>query len=27
MFVENFKRYQDASSEFDFSAAGPKVEK
>ena len=25
MFVENFKRYQDASSEFDFSAAGPKL--
>ena len=25
MFVENFKRYQDASSEFDFSAAGPKI--
>ena len=27
MFAENFKRYQDADSEFDFSAAGPKVEK
>jgi phosphoenolpyruvate carboxykinase (ATP) len=27
MFVQNFKRYQDAESEFDFSAAGPKVEK
>ncbi|WP_457748779.1 phosphoenolpyruvate carboxykinase (ATP) [Sulfurimonas sp.] len=27
MFVENFKRYQDADSEFDFSAAGPKVER
>jgi len=26
MFVENFKRYQDAQSEFDYSAAGPKVE-
>ena len=26
MFEENFKRYQDADSEFDFSAAGPKVE-
>ena len=25
MFVENFKRYQDASSEFDFSAAGPSI--
>ncbi len=27
MFIENFKRYQDANSEFDFSAAGPKIEK
>ena len=27
MFIENFKRYQDADTEFDFSAAGPKVEK
>ena len=25
MFIENFKRYQDSSSEFDFSAAGPKL--
>jgi phosphoenolpyruvate carboxykinase (ATP) len=27
MFIENFKRYQDEESEFDFSEAGPKVEK
>ena len=27
MFIGNFKRYQDAESEFDFSTAGPKVEK
>ena len=27
MFIENFKKYQDAKSEFDFSAAGPKLEK
>ncbi len=27
MFIENFKKYQDAESEFDFSAAGPKPEK
>ena len=26
MFIENFKRYQDADSQFDFSTAGPKVE-
>jgi len=26
MFIENFKRYQDADNEFDFSEAGPKVE-
>jgi len=26
MFVENFKKYQTEDSEFDFSAAGPKVE-
>lgn len=26
MFIENFKRYQDADSEYDFSAAGPKIE-
>jgi phosphoenolpyruvate carboxykinase (ATP) len=26
MFIENFKRYQDADSEFDFSEAGPKLE-
>ncbi len=27
MFIENFKRYDDESSEFDYSAAGPKIEK
>jgi phosphoenolpyruvate carboxykinase (ATP) len=27
MFIENFKKYQTKDSEFDFSAAGPKVEK
>ncbi len=27
MFIENFKRYNDESSEFDYSAAGPKIEK
>jgi phosphoenolpyruvate carboxykinase (ATP) len=27
MFIENFKKYQDAESEFDFSTAGPKLEK
>ncbi len=26
MFIENFKRYDDESSEFDYSAAGPKIE-
>jgi len=26
MFIENFKKYQDTESEFDYSAAGPKVE-
>ena len=26
MFIENFKKYQSADSEFDFSAAGPKIE-
>lgn len=26
MFIENFKKYQTEDSEFDFSAAGPKVE-
>jgi phosphoenolpyruvate carboxykinase (ATP) len=25
MFIENFKKYQTADSEFDFSAAGPKI--
>jgi phosphoenolpyruvate carboxykinase (ATP) len=25
MFIENFKRYNDESSEFDYSAAGPKL--
>jgi phosphoenolpyruvate carboxykinase (ATP) len=23
MFIENFRRYNDKGSEFDFSAAGP----
>ncbi len=27
MFIENFKRYDDESSEFDYSAAGPKIQK
>ena len=27
MFIKNFKRYQDSDSKFDFSAAGPKLEK
>jgi len=27
MFIKNFTRYQNADSEFDFSEAGPKVEK
>jgi phosphoenolpyruvate carboxykinase (ATP) len=26
MFIENFKRYQDGNSQFDFSTAGPKIE-
>jgi len=26
MFIENFKRYNDDSSEFDYSAAGPRIE-
>ncbi|KIM11468.1 MAG: phosphoenolpyruvate carboxykinase [Sulfuricurvum sp. PC08-66] len=26
MFIDNFHKYQDASHEFDFSAAGPKIE-
>jgi hypothetical protein len=25
MFVENFRRYDDAGSNFDFSAAGPQL--
>ncbi|MBT8349596.1 MAG: phosphoenolpyruvate carboxykinase (ATP), partial [Sulfurovum sp.] len=25
MFIENFKRYNDESSEFDYSAAGPQL--
>jgi phosphoenolpyruvate carboxykinase (ATP) len=27
MFIENFHRYQSANSEFDYSSAGPKIEK
>ena len=26
MFIENFKKYQSEDSEFDYSAAGPKIE-
>jgi len=26
MFIDNFKKYQTADSEFDYSAAGPKIE-
>ncbi|MDP2893791.1 MAG: phosphoenolpyruvate carboxykinase (ATP), partial [Sulfurimonas sp.] len=25
MFIKNFKKYQEEDSEFDYSAAGPKV--